>query len=238
MMEDPNRYVGTELELFERAVNWKSYWTSKVVPYIGGSVLEVGAGIGANTAVIAKRLSFSRWVCLEPDAQLAEQCRSTVSGFKGTEVICGKIDCLAPEARFDSILYFDVLEHIPDDAGELTKAWARVRAGGHLVVVCPAHDSLYSEFDRRIGHVRRYDKRSLRKIAPPGSTQLRLFYLDSLGMMASLANRLLLKQSMPEAAQIRFWDTVIVSISRRVDPLLAFSVGKTIVAVWRKNPGQ
>ena len=34
-------YVGTELELFGRAVNWKQYWADQVRPYVRGEVLEV-----------------------------------------------------------------------------------------------------------------------------------------------------------------------------------------------------
>jgi 16S rRNA A1518/A1519 N6-dimethyltransferase RsmA/KsgA/DIM1 with predicted DNA glycosylase/AP lyase activity len=66
------RYVGSELDLFASCRNWKAYWAAQVRPFILGDVLEVGAGIGSNTAL----LDFDRlrrWVCLEPDARLAEQ---------------------------------------------------------------------------------------------------------------------------------------------------------------------
>jgi hypothetical protein len=62
-------YKGNELEIFQRAVNWKRYWTAQVRPHIGSCVLEVGAGIGANTPYLNK--GAKEWVCLEPDAQMA-----------------------------------------------------------------------------------------------------------------------------------------------------------------------
>jgi hypothetical protein len=49
---------------------------------------------------------------------------------------------------------------------------------------------------------------------------------------ASLANRLLLRASMPTAGQIMFWDRVLVPVSRVIDPVLARSIGKSVVAIW------
>ena len=59
-------YPGGELELFEKALRWKRYWRECITPYIHGDVLEVGAGIGANTKTLAD-LEYRRWMCLEPD---------------------------------------------------------------------------------------------------------------------------------------------------------------------------
>ena len=51
---DPEfRYVGSELELFEKARNWKAYWRAQIAGFVRGEVLEVGAGIGANTLTLA-----------------------------------------------------------------------------------------------------------------------------------------------------------------------------------------
>jgi len=51
----------------------------------------------------------------------------------------------------------------------------------------------------------------------------------------SSANMLLLRQSMPTKAQLRFWDQWIIPVSRVLDRLFRYSVGKTIIAVWRKE---
>jgi hypothetical protein len=45
---------------------------------------------------------------------------------------------------------------------------------------------------------------------------------------------LLFRQSMPTKAQLRFWDQRIIPISRVLDKLFLYSIGKTIIAVWRK----
>jgi hypothetical protein len=44
----------------------------------------------------------------------------------------------------------------------------------------------------------------------------------------------LLRQSMPTKAQLHFWDHWVVPVSRVLDKLFMYSVGKTIVAIWRR----
>ncbi|MBI3299790.1 MAG: class I SAM-dependent methyltransferase [Elusimicrobia bacterium] len=225
-------YVGTELELFARARRWKAYLRDRLAPYVAGDVLEVGCGLGANAAAFAG-LDFASWTGLEPDARLLAKASSPDPRFRFRTGTLGDLD---PGARFDAILYIDVLEHIADDAGEAASAAARLRPGGRLIVLAPAHGWLYSPFDRAIGHHRRYTKESLSRAVPVGLARLELSYLDSVGLLASLANRLFLRQSSPTASQIGVWDSVIVPLSRVVDPLTGFRAGKSVLGVWAQRP--
>jgi SAM-dependent methyltransferase len=225
-------YAGSELALFEKARNWKAYFRGVMAPYIHGDVLEAGAGIGANTIAFSG-LSFRRWTCLEPDRQLLDQLSAALPGGRNYEVTTGTLEDLPAARKFDAILYIDVLEHIEDDRAEMKRAASHLNAGGALIVLAPAHPWLYTPFDQAIGHFRRYTRASLAAVSPPGANLERVFYLDSAGMLASLGNRLLLKSRMPTEAQIRTWDSLLVPISRLLDPLLFRRVGKSVVGVWR-----
>ena len=107
--------------------------------------------------------------------------------------------------------------------------------GGHIVVLSPAHQWLFSEFDKSIGHVRRYDKRNLRSLMPSGWTEKKLAYLDSVGVLLSLANALALRQALPSRLQLSLWDRLCVPLSRIVDRVLLGNCGKSILAVWEKR---
>ncbi len=222
-------YPGGELEIFAEAVHWKRYLRSMLAGYLRGRVLEVGAGIGANTRVLCAE-GRGEWVCLEPDAALSARARVP----EGVVWIRGSIADLPPAELFDCILYLDVLEHIADDGGELARARDHLRPGGVLAVAAPAHQSLYTPFDARIGHYRRYDKCGIRKAGPEGMALETLRYLDAAGLLASAGNRLLLRQSDPSRGQVLFWNRVLVPCSRVLDPLLGYRLGKSILAVWRK----
>ena len=60
-----DHYIGAELEIFAAASNWKTYIAQKIGQFIHGRVLEVGAGIGANTRVLYSA-RVCEWTCLEP----------------------------------------------------------------------------------------------------------------------------------------------------------------------------
>jgi 2-polyprenyl-3-methyl-5-hydroxy-6-metoxy-1,4-benzoquinol methylase len=226
------KYAGSELDLFEKARNWKSYWRARIAGFVRGEVLEVGAGIGANTLTLAG-LNYDRWTCLEPDAALA--ARITLPAGGRHDAAEGTIDDLPAEAKFDTILYIDVLEHIEDDRGEVARAAARLNPGGALIVLAPAHPLLFTPFDAAIGHLRRYTRSSLRAVAPEALRLEQLRYLDAAGLLASVGNRLVLRRSMPKEWQILLWDRMGVPLSRLIDPLLGGRIGKSVLAVWRKE---
>ena len=226
-------YIGSELQLFAKAANWKAYYGGKVKKYLAGDVLEVGSGIGATTQALCDG-SARRWVCLEPDPEMSQETASGIAAGRlprCCEARAGTVRDLGAGELFDAILYIDVLEHIEDDAGELAAASDHLKTPGRLVVLSPAHQWLYTPFDREIGHHRRYNKKSLLAAAPPGLRRVELRYLDSVGLLASLGNRLLLRSSMPTEQQIRLWDRLMVPASRIVDPALNFTLGKSILGV-------
>jgi 2-polyprenyl-3-methyl-5-hydroxy-6-metoxy-1,4-benzoquinol methylase len=235
-MDAPYTYSGEELDVFAQATRWKAYWSGRIQPFIGRHVLEVGAGIGTNAQVF-RPIPCERWVALEPDEAMCDRMREAgQQGLlpAGHEIRCGTSSSLTAHDTFDTILYIDVLEHIQDDGAELARVGRHLRPGGHLVIVSPAHAFLYSRFDRKIGHYRRYDKRSLRSVIPDGLALVTLHYLDSVGMLASLANRLLLRNDTPKASQVRLWDSFMVPASHVLDPLMRFQVGKSIICVLQK----
>jgi SAM-dependent methyltransferase len=237
MSHEPYLYPGGELDVFVHARNWKRYWVSQLPP-LSGDVLEVGAGLATNTPLLVGP-QVQNWICLEPDRALLDRLRAARAADPARgrcQAVHGTVASLDPAARFDAILYIDVLEHIEDDRGELRQAAARLKPGGLLIVLAPAHQWLYTAFDRAIGHFRRYTKRTLAAVGPANTRRRRLFYLDSVGMLASSANRFLLKSAMPSVSQVQTWDRGLVPVSRLVDRLTAFSFGKSVVAVWERLP--
>ncbi|MBI3678472.1 MAG: class I SAM-dependent methyltransferase [Proteobacteria bacterium] len=230
-------YVGNELELFSGATRWKKYWSGKIRKYFSGSILEVGAGLGTNVSYLWN-LDIEKWTCLEADAELAAeiQRRICIGALPANCVgLHGKVQDLPATEQFDTVAYIDVLEHIPDDGEELQRAASRLTAGGRLIVLAPAYNWLLSEFDRAIGHHRRYTVNSLLRLSPASTRCETHFYLDSVGMLASMGNRFLLRQTHPSKRLIVLWDRAFIPLSTVFDRLCNFRFGKTIVVVWRRE---
>jgi hypothetical protein len=181
--------------------------------------------------------SQTEWVCLEPDASLAKELSATLAAKPSpvpTRVVVGDIGALDSAERFDCILYIDVLEHIEDDIGELARATRLLAKGGALVVLCPAFQLLFSAMDAALGHFRRYTSGTLSAVFPAELRRQEVFYLDSLGMVASLTNKFVLRQNAPGEGQVKFWDGFIIPISRMLDRIVNYAAGRSVIAVYRK----
>jgi SAM-dependent methyltransferase len=228
------KYLGEELAVFRNADCWKRYLASRLRVFLIGDVLEVGAGQGANVPYLY-RDDLTRWVSLEPDERLCDDYRCLQAKKRipaSCELVQGTLQTLAVGATFDSILYIDVLEHIHDDRAEFARAYQRLRPGGHLMIICPAHGFLFSAFDEAIGHFRRYDKRKYRELSD--RQPLKMEYLDSVGTVPSIANKVLLKQPYVTQRQVQLWDRLFVRLSCIVDPVIGRMWGKSILGVWTK----
>lgn len=230
-----DNYIGTELEVFQYARNWKAYFGSFIKLILGQRVAEIGAGIGGTTATLCTG-AHTHWLCVEPDARLAKVIDYKVK-TGALPPVCETAVAYAKDLQpgYDSILYIDVIEHIKDDGTELETAAALLSQGGRLFIIVPAHQSLYNAFDQQIGHFRRYSRKSLQTIVPASLVVEEMKYLDSIGYLASWVNKIFLKQSLPSIRQVLFWDRVLVPISWLLDPLFRFRFGKSILLVARKQ---
>jgi SAM-dependent methyltransferase len=232
---DSWRYQGTELDNFAAATNWTRFLTKKFKKFVKGDVLEVGAGLGTMSNMLMSSETRS-WTFVEPDEVMFQRLK-TLKWQIPTQFFHGTLDQVEATSQFDTILYIDVLEHIEDDLAEVKKAYQRLRKGGVLILSCPAFQFLYNDFDRGVGHFRRYRKNDFQKLADaalPGSRNHILRYVDPMGFLLQLTNKLFLKTKHPKRSQILLWDQVFVPISRVVDPLTQFIAGKTVLGVWEK----
>lgn len=235
-MTDSFTYPGDELELFQHAKHWKKYFSKQIKPYIKGTVLEVGAGIGASTLLLNDGTASS-WIMLEPDKQMSLFLKKKIDAKQlpaNCELQTGTID--QQSSGFDTIIYIDVLEHIATDAEEMVKAAALLEQGGHIIILSPAFQFLYNPFDKAIGHHRRYTKKMLRKLTPATLQLVDTKYYDTVGYFAALVNKLLLRKKYPTRHQVRFWDNWMIPVSTITDKLFFHSFGKSIIGIWKKNP--
>jgi len=236
-MTDPFKYQGQELALFEKAINWKKYFSGLIQPHITGRVLECGAGIGSTCKVLNDGIA-KEWILLEPDKEMAALLKMKIKNNElpnNCIVIENTIAFFGNSPQFDTIIYIDVLEHIENDKDEITKAASLLNQNGNLIILSPAFPSLYSKFDKAIGHYRRYTKKQIESLTPTLLKKKFVRYIDSLGFFLSLANKFMLKQSYPTVKQISFWDKYFVQTSKILDKVFSYSFGKSILGIWQKN---
>jgi len=121
--------------------------------------------------------------------QVEDEYGVTVTGFDLNELAlqksvsrlspihCYDIHQRAPQFQesFDVLLLFDVLEHISDEGAFLQSLRYHLTGAGSIVINVPAHQSLYSAYDRAAGHVRRYSIRQLARVAGQNGLKIRSY---------------------------------------------------------------
>ncbi len=125
------------------------------------SIVEIGAGQGSVATRLAQRYDY---VGVEPDPLACSQASLRLRETGRGRMVCGDVSALDPDATFDLLCSFEVLEHLEDDAGALVEWQRRLRDGGWLLVSVPARPHRFGTHDRIVGHYRRYDAERLAEL--------------------------------------------------------------------------
>jgi hypothetical protein len=125
-----------------------------------------------------------------------------------------------------------VLEHIDDDATALKELYAGLEPGGRLILWVPAFSSLYSDFDRRIGHYRRYRLDGLTHLlADAGFELVDARYVNTVGAVAWWLLARQLGRTPTARPGVRVFDRTVVPILRRVESGRRPPFGQSIFCV-------
>lgn len=77
------------------------------------------------------------------------------------ELIVGDFTRITLPHEYDCAVACEVLEHVGDELGFLTRLHKSLKDGGQLVVSVPAHMNFWSRHDEIVGHLRRYEREQL-----------------------------------------------------------------------------
>ena len=212
-------------------------WLVRVLrPFVGDTVLEVGAGIGNISArLMSRRLLY---VAGEKDPLYLHALRNRFLRTPNVSVRQLDPECAADfqdlQESFDTVLCVNVLEYVADPAATVMTLQRTLKPGRVLIVLVPHGRGLYGSLDRAMGHQRRFQRaeavllmqeagmkveklRSLNKISAPS------WWLYSRVIGTSHISKLALK----------LFDKT-VWIWRRIDGALPWR-GLSLIVVARKN---
>jgi SAM-dependent methyltransferase len=226
-------YPGKELEAMSSAVNYHRWIIDEFAPYLGADVAEVGAGIGSMSRLILAQ-PIRRLHAFEPSANMFPRLAESLRGEARAVAVN---DFFGPQHAgkgFDSILYINVLEHVDNDGAELGYAWRALKPGGRLLIFVPALQWLYSDFDRQVGHLRRYRRGALVEQAQAaGFAVEKARYFDAAGVMPWYIHFVLLRRPMG-GGSVSLYDKVAVPATRFIESILPPPIGKNILMIARK----
>ncbi len=227
-----------DLRQMARAENYRRWQFDMVAPYISGTVLEVGGGIGNFTPELSR--AATSLISLEPNEYCHRQLVEKVKDLPNVvthRATVEALDQIIPLTRHvDSVVLMNVLEHIQDDAAVLAKLQQRLKPTGRIVVLVPAGQWAFGSTDDRLGHYRRYTKPYSRElIARLGLEIEELRYYNFIGIWAWWWNAKFAKRHNQSDGQIKLFDKLFVPIISRLEKYLRPPVGQSLLIVARQK---
>jgi len=223
------QYDGFELDHFDSALNFRKYQISLITKFIKGKFLEVGAGKG-GLIPFYKNLTKNITI-IEPEKKLFKILKKNYSN-KRFSIKNQTIKSV--KKNYDTIIYYDVLEHIKNDLNEVKLASKKLNKNGHLIFSVPAYQTFYSSFDKSVGHFKRYNKKDFIVLRKRTGLKIeKLAYYDSMGFLFLVLNKLFsLKQTNLEN-KVYLWN-LLMPISKLIDLLTFNKFGKSLLCVFKK----
>ncbi len=226
-----NEYPKIVTERFDGANFHIKYCLKFINKYLKGNILEVGAGCGSFTKHYLNK-EITSITLTELDQTNIFNLNKKFNYHTKIKIIKKKIDQI--EEKFDVIIYLHVLEHIKNDQNEINEASKRLNKNGVLIIMVPAHQKMYSNLDRAVGHFRRYETDFFNKkfeFLELSSIK----FLDSMGYFLYYLNKFFFKKEVyPSKLKIFIWDKIFTPLSIVADFVLRYKFGKCILAIYKK----
>ncbi len=227
---DADEELQGTLDDLDGASNYAAWIFALMEPYLGAKLLELGAGHGTFTDLLA---NSGRQVVA---SDLSERCATVLeerfSNVPNVQVVHGGVDASATYGPFDTAILVNVLEHIEDDDDALGRLYESLEADGRLVLWVPAFEALYSEFDRKVGHFRRYKIAGLRSQLERAGFQVEdLRYANSLGAIAWWVVARMLRRTPTRRASVQVFDRYAVPMVRWFESKRHPPFGQSVFAV-------
>ena len=223
------QYDGFELDHFDLASNFRKYQISLIAKFINGKFLEVGAGKG-GLIPFYKNLVKDITI-IEPEKKLYKILKKNYSSRR-LKIRNQTIENI--KRKYDTIIYYDVLEHIKDDLYETKLAAKKLNKNGYLIFSVPAYQIFYSSFDKSVGHFKRYNKQDFIKLGKKTGLKIeKLAYYDSMGFLFLVLNKLLSLKQTNLKNKIYLWN-LLMPISKLIDHLTFNKFGKSLLCVFKK----
>ena len=225
--------TGRALENDRGKPRYTEYQRELIRPYCGPTVLEVGAGTGEFAEGFT---GLDRYVVTDVDPGAVRHMKERFAARSEVEAVQFDLDGQNPLAEpVATLIAINVLEHIEDDVAALRSLARSLRAGGHVVLFVPGYQQLYGEFDRAVGHFRRYTPTTVASAARQAGLDVEVARpVNFFGAFAWWAAVRKGGSEAPDPKLVSLYDRLVVPVTRRVEKRFRVPFGQSILCVARK----
>jgi len=210
---------------------YRAYQFDLIARHCGPSILEVGAGLGEFASQFR---GVDRLVVTDVDPDCVHQMEDRFADRPEVEArqldLQGSVTLVGEPVS--TVVAVNVLEHIQQDSAALRSLATLVEPGGNIVLWVPGYMQLYGDFDRRVGHVRRYTPRTLRAAIVGAGLVCR--EVRPVNLLGAVAWWLAVRRGgvgAPDPRLLAIYDRTVVPVTSTVERWVTPPFGQSVLAV-------
>ena len=213
---------------------FNGWMASQIEPWLGDSVLEIGAGLGNLSTHLMPR---EHYTLSDVDPLHLQYLRNHFSSRPHTKVATVDLenhsDFRKLERNYESIVCLNVLEHVESDIAALRNLYRALNPGGRAIILVPRGMGLYGTLDRVLGHHRRYSQGELAtKCEAAGFRIEKISTFNRVSVIPWFLNGRVLRRRHFGKLQVKIFDST-VWLWKRIDRLFPWC-GLSLIVVARK----
>ncbi len=223
------------LQNMKRLHRYNGWIFLKFRPFLGRRVLEIGSGIGNITKFLLDR---DLVIATDVEPKYLALLKNTFGKYK--KFIIDHLDIPRAEIdryrsyHIDSVICFNVLEHIEQDETALRKIFDLLEPGGRFLLLVPSHPWLYGSLDQHLGHHRRYRKKELRNtLEAMGFRVIYLKYFNRIGILGWFLNSRILRRKRLPLFQLRVYNLLVPLF--KLETIFPLPFGASLLVVGEKS---
>ncbi len=229
------------LDVIAHANKFNKWMYDTINPYCKGNILEIGSGIGnISQFFIENNQTITVTDIRDNYCEILTKKFSPHNNLKGIL----NMDLTHPNfdieyqhllATFDSVFALNVVEHIEDDNLAISNCYKLLKNNGNLIILVPAYQFLYNQFDVELEHYRRYTLKQLGNIFKNNSFKLiNSQYFNLAGILGWYVSGKLQKNKSIPKDQMSLYNT-LVPIFKLFDKLSLNKAGLSVIQVGVKT---
>ena len=219
------------LESMKEAGWYNQHLLKLISKYLQGDILEIGFGVGNFSDLLS---NYGRVWAIDANHRYLTKVKGINKDitFGLGNIETGKY--FFGKKRFDTLVMLNVLEHIKNDNQALKNCNQLLKPGGNLILLVPAHQFLFGEIDKSIGHFRRYEYYKLHKLLKINNfTVLNINKINLLGAVGWFIAGKIMKRKHVSSSNVRIFN-IVAPLLLKMEKIIKPPVGISLLAVAQK----